>query len=131
MINSEKRKKIVVYAKKRKEIVYINSKKRVVFVKPKSKVRFRYPKKEKSEVEVKDIAGLKVLFDNNVYEVLKRKNELNKKPPYYLFDIEKKVFLSSLYYTGKKNTYLFDVRDTGKRYLIQFRDDGYDIEEIE
>lgn len=76
-----------------------------------------------------EIKGQRVIFNGDVYTVLKRKNELDKKPPYYLLDLEHKAFLSSLYCTGESNTYLFDVKNDGQ-YLLRFYSQGYEIEEI-
>jgi hypothetical protein len=76
-----------------------------------------------------EIKGQRVIFNGEVFTVLKRKNELDKKPPYYLLDTEHKTFLSSLYSTGESNTYLFDVKGDGK-YLLRFYSQGYEIEEI-
>ena len=76
-----------------------------------------------------EIKNRKIVFSGSVYTVLRRKNELDKKPPYYLLDLEKKLFLSSLYPTGESNTYIFDVRGDG-HYIIRFTPNGYEIERI-
>ena len=76
-----------------------------------------------------EIKNRKIVFSGSVYTVLRRKNELDKKPPYYLLDLEKKLFLSSLYPTGESNTYIFDVRGDG-HYILRFTSDGYEIERI-
>jgi hypothetical protein len=76
-----------------------------------------------------EIKAQRVIFNGEVFTVLKRKNELDKKPPYYLLDLEHKTFLSSLYSTGESNTYLFDVKNKGK-YLLRFYSQGYEIEEV-
>jgi hypothetical protein len=80
-------------------------------------------------VESSDIENRKIVFNGSVYTVLRRKNELDKKPPYYLLDLEKKLFLSSLYPTGESNTYIFDVRGDG-HYILRFTSNGYEIERI-
>jgi cytoplasmic iron level regulating protein YaaA (DUF328/UPF0246 family) len=87
---------------------------------------------DKGIQSIVDIKGRKIIFNGVVYTVLKRKNEIDRKPLYYLFDLENKVYLSSLYGTGEANTYLFDVKGEGK-YLLRFSDDlqGYEIERIE
>lgn len=90
---------------------------------------------ESSETQsnsTQEIKGLRVVFNGEVFTVLKRKNELDKKPPYYLLNLESKTFLSSLYPLGESNTYLFDVKNDGK-YLIRFHTEGsqgYEIEEL-
>ena len=82
-----------------------------------------------TQSNTQEIKGQRVIFNGEVFTVLKRKNELDKKPPYYLLDLEHKTFLSSLYSTGESNTYLFDVKNKGK-YLLRFYSQGYEIEEI-
>ncbi|MGC9142259.1 MAG: hypothetical protein ACP5IN_07955 [Caldimicrobium sp.] len=77
-----------------------------------------------------EIEGRKIVFNGSVFTVLKRKNELDKKPPYYLLDLEHKVFLSSLYPTGESNTYIFDVKGEDVNYILRFTPNGYEIEEI-
>jgi hypothetical protein len=87
---------------------------------------------EKAIQSMVEIKGRKIVFNGVVYTVLKRKNEIDRKPLYYLYDLDNKVYLSSLYNTGEANTYLFDVRGDGK-YLLRFTDDlqGYEIERID
>jgi len=76
-----------------------------------------------------EIKGKRIVINGETYIVLKRKNELDTKPPYYLFNTNKKEYLSSLYETNEKNTYLFDIRNDGE-YIIRFYQEGYEIEEI-
>ncbi len=82
-----------------------------------------------------ELKGLVFIFGGNRQVVLKRKNELDKKPQYYVFDLTTKKYLSSLYPTGEPNTYLFDIKGDGS-YLIRFfktEDNGitYKIESLE
>jgi hypothetical protein len=81
-----------------------------------------------SETQTK-IENRKIVFNGSVYTVLRRKKGLDKKPPYYLLDLDKKLYLSSLYPTGQANTYVFDVRG-GDHYIIRFTPGGYEIERI-
>lgn len=86
-----------------------------------------------TQSNTQDIKGLRIVFNNEVFTVLERKNELNKKPKYYLYDLKDKVFLSSLYPSGETNTYLFDIKGDG-RYLVRFYSQGsqgYEIEKLE
>ncbi len=76
-----------------------------------------------------EIEGRKIVFNGSVYTVLKRKNELDKKPPYYLLDLNNKLYLSSLYPAGESNAYIFDVRGDG-HYILRFYPNGYEIERI-
>jgi len=83
----------------------------------------------------KDIKGFKVVFNGKVWTVLKRKNDLGKKPAYYLYDTRNKTYLSSLYHTGETNTFIFDVKETKEQYLIRFfnnegNNEGYEIEPL-
>ncbi|HON83362.1 MAG TPA: hypothetical protein PLI22_04415 [Caldisericia bacterium] len=72
----------------------------------------------------------KIIFRGLTFSILERKHLKDNKPKYYLFNIENKYYLSSLYETGENNTYYFDVRDDGK-YLLKFNEDGtYKIEEL-
>jgi hypothetical protein len=80
-------------------------------------------------VGLSDIEGRRILFNGSVYTVLRRKREVNKKPPYYLLDLDHKLYLSSLYPTGQANTYAFDVRGDG-HYIVRFTSNGYEIERI-
>lgn len=64
-----------------------------------------------------NIRGLKVLFKSRTYTVLTRKKTTSKKPEFFLFDLENKVFLSSLYWAGT-DTYIFD--DRLHKYQIEF-----------
>lgn len=82
------------------------------------------------EIDVIDIKNRKVCFKGKIYTVLERKNELEKKPSYYLLNLEDKIYLSSLYPVGESNTYLFDDKDEGKYYLLRFYPNGYEIEEL-
>ena len=78
-----------------------------------------------------EIKGKKILFNKAVYTILERKNELDKKPPFYLFDLQSKSFLSSLYPSGETNTYIFDTKE-GQKYLLRFYANGnYEIEKID
>ena len=90
----------------------------------------------KSDTETKsvssEIKGLRIIFDNEPLIILERKNELDKKPKYYLLDLENKAYISSLYPTGESNTYLFDVKGDG-HYLLRFLGSDtrtYEIEKI-
>jgi hypothetical protein len=79
--------------------------------------------------------GLKITFQGETFTTLERKKQQDSKPKFYLFNIEKKFYLSSLYPTGEKNTYYFDVKDDGKYLLRLIIDDsgtykGYEIEEL-
>jgi hypothetical protein len=88
-----------------------------------------YSSGSETQTNNSEIKGRKIVFKGIVFTILKRKNELDKKPPYYLLDLEHKVFLSSLYPTGESNTYIFDVRGDG-HYILRFTPNGYEIEEI-
>ena len=79
-----------------------------------------------------EIKGLRIIFYNEPLVVLERKKDLNKKPKYYLFDLAKRTYVSSLYFTGEPDTYLFDVKGDG-HYLLRILDSDtrtYEIEEI-
>ena len=76
-----------------------------------------------------EIKGLRITFYNEPLVVLERKKDLNKKPKYYLFDLAKKTYVSSLYFTGEPDTYLFDVKGDG-HYLLRVYSKDYEIEEI-
>jgi hypothetical protein len=90
-------------------------------------------KKYNQESKTFEPKGLKITFQGETFAVLERKKQ-DLKPKFYLFNIEKKFYLSSLYPTGEENTYYFDVKDDGK-YLLRLiiEDDtykGYEIEEL-
>lgn len=73
--------------------------------------------------------GREITFRGRKYKVLERKKRRGKKPPYYLFDVKDKQYLSSLYTTQQPNTYLFDVQGK-ERFLLTFTDKGYQIEAL-
>lgn len=75
----------------------------------------------------KTIEGLNIVFNGEVFRVLKRKKEINKKPIYFLFNIEKKIYLSSLYPLGEEGAYLFDVKGQGDKYLLRFKFKGGEV----
>lgn len=70
-----------------------------------------------------EIKGLKIFFKNSLYTILKRK-KISKKPIYYLLDVKKKEYLSSLYPVDN-NTFIFD--DKIDRYKIIFYEDSGEI----
>lgn len=84
------------------------------------------------------LKGVRVLYNNHPVIVLQRKkpDELAKKPPFYLFDLENKSFISSLYPAGEAGSFIFDDKETRKHYLIRFSFNesgkviGSEIEEI-
>jgi uncharacterized GH25 family protein len=92
-------------------------------------------KKNNQEKKTFEPKGLKITFQGETFVTLERKKQQDLKPKYYLFNIEKKFYLSSLYPTGEENTYYFDVKDDGK-YLLRLKIDdlgtyrGYEIEEL-
>lgn len=82
-----------------------------------------------TETKSYEIDGRRILFDGVVCVIRKRKNGLDKKPPYYLYNIADKEYISSLYSVGA-NTYIFDVKGKDK-YLIKFNgSNSYEIEPI-
>ena len=56
--------------------------------------------------------------------VLTRKKEALNKPKFYLFDVNKKAFITSLYPTKKENIYTIDLKAYGKNefYLVKLSD---------
>ena len=81
-----------------------------------------------SDAGLRGLRGFKVFFQNRVYTVLERKNGLETKPRFFLFDLESKRFLSSLYPTGEQGAFIFDVKETGESYLIRFSFSGANTE---
>lgn len=83
-----------------------------------------------TKTEIIELNGLRIFVNGVVCVVRKRKNELDKKPPYYLYNIANKEYISSLYSTPEANTYIFDVRGKGQ-YLIKFNgSNSYEIKPI-
>lgn len=59
--------------------------------------------------------------------ILERKKGLNKKPPFYIFDLTRKCYISSLKPTDKEDLFNFDVRLKNEENLfftLQIFDNG-------
>jgi len=63
------------------------------------------------------IKGLKLKLEGSQVYIAERKKP-GKKPKYYLWDLDKKCYVSSLFPTDKIGIYFFDTRDTGIDYHL-------------
>lgn len=74
---------------------------------------------------VEKLKGRHFIFQNDDYYIALRKKELNKKPPLYIFNLSKSLYVSSIMPINE-NTFYFDVRTAQglQKYNLQLLDNG-------